>query len=346
MVPAFLDFDSLDWGGRGFSYALSESHLPGLIVSAILILLSVVSWSIMFSKMGMVGKASRQNYRFVYAFRQAKTPLEPHEGNISVPGSPIFYVYRAACNELAYHVLGAAQKDDSPAKMDSDENITPHQMDAVRGSMDRAIGEMTLHLESRMTGLATAVSGAPFLGLLGTVWGVMETFGGVAGGGASASLQTMAPGVAAALVTTVIALLVAIPAMFGYNFLTNKIRTLILEMNNFAAELSTHFERQFVDFGPQVMVTQEVVEVERAPAAAPAAAGYAQPSPLEDVAPPSMSAMGAAVVPAFEETTRWRPEQLAGEAFTRQASGKVEKPHDEFGVPINPIAHQMARKKK
>ena len=340
MVPAFLDFDALDWGGRGFSYALKESHMAGLIVSAILILLSVISWSVMFSKLGMVGKASRQNYRFIYAFRKAKTPLGPYEANLNVPGSPIFYVYRAACNELAYHVLGSTQSADTPVEMDSDEMITPAQMDAVRGSMDRAIGEMTLHLESRMTGLATAVSGAPFLGLLGTVWGVMETFGGVAGGGASASLQTMAPGVAAALVTTVIALLVAIPAMFGYNFLINKIRTLIMEMHNYGAELSTHFERQFVDFGPQVMVNQQVVQQQ-----APAAAGVAYPGPMEDVAPPSMSAMGAAVVPALEETTRWRPEALAAEAFTRPYGKPSEKPHDEYGVPINPIAHQMTSKR-
>ena len=337
MVPAFLDFNNIDWGGRGFSYALEQSHLPGLIVCVILILLSVVSWSIMFSKMGMVGKAARQNYRFIYAFRKAKTPLGPYESNLSVPGSPIFYLYRSACAELAFHVLGAAQNEDSPGRVGVDEVISPAQMDAVRGAMERAIGEMTLHLEARMTGLATAVSGAPFLGLLGTVWGVMETFGGVAGGeGGQASLQSMAPGVAAALVTTVIALLVAIPAMFGYNFLINKIRMLILEMHNYALELSTHLERQFVDFGPQVMVSQQLIEAEPAPAAA-------RPAPMEDVAPPSMSAMGAAVVPALEETTRWRPEALAAEAFTRpDQPGEL----DEYGVPINPIAHQMARKRR
>ena len=107
---------------------------------------------------------------------------------------------------------------------------------------------MRLKLESQMILLATAVSGAPFLGLLGTVWGVMDTFGGVAAAG-SANLAAMAPGVSAALITTVTGLLVAIPAMFGYNFLVTSIRAMIVEMDNFAAELASEFEHKYVDHG-------------------------------------------------------------------------------------------------
>src|SRR5205814_1676327 len=92
------------------------------------------------------------------------------------------------------------------------------------------------------------VSGAPFLGLLGTVWGVMDTFSDVATAG-SANLAAMAPGVSAALITTVTGLLVAIPAMFGYNFLVTSIRGMILGMDNFAAELASEFEHRYVDHG-------------------------------------------------------------------------------------------------
>jgi biopolymer transport protein ExbB/TolQ len=94
--------------------------------------------------------------------------------------------------------------------------------------------------------LATAVSGAPFLGLLGTVWGVMDTFSGVAMAG-SANLQAMAPGVSGALITTVTGLLVAIPAMFGYNFLVTSIRSLIVQNDNFAAEVCSEFEHKYVN---------------------------------------------------------------------------------------------------
>jgi biopolymer transport protein ExbB/TolQ len=95
------------------------------------------------------------------------------------------------------------------------------------------------------------VSGAPFLGLLGTVWGVMDTFTGVAEAG-SANLTAMAPGVSGALITTVTALCVAIPAMFGYNFLVTSIRGMIVEMDNFAAELASKFEHKYVEHGTRV----------------------------------------------------------------------------------------------
>ena len=110
----------------------------------------------------------------------------------------------------------------------------------------RAVGETALELESQMILLATAVSGSPFLGLLGTVWGVMDAFTGVAEAGAP-NLASMAPGVSGALITTVTALCVAIPAMFGYNFLVTRIRGMIVEMDNFAAELASEFEHKFVD---------------------------------------------------------------------------------------------------
>ena len=134
------------------------------------------------------------------------------------------------------------------ARREDAEKITPAQMGAVNAAMERAVGETALQLESQMILLATAVSGAPFLGLLGTVWGVMDAFTGVAEAG-TASLGAMAPGVSGALITTVTALCVAIPAMFGYNFLVTSIRGMIVEMDNFAAELASEFEHKYVDHG-------------------------------------------------------------------------------------------------
>ena len=121
-------------------------------------------------------------------------------------------------------------------------------MRVVTTAMERAVGETALRMESQMILLATAVSGAPFLGLLGTVWGVMETFGDVAAAG-SANLAAMAPGVSSALVTTVTGLLVAIPAMFGYNYLVTTLRGMVVELDNFAAELASEFEHKYVDHG-------------------------------------------------------------------------------------------------
>jgi biopolymer transport protein ExbB/TolQ len=145
--------------------------------------------------------------------------------------------------------MGASEVDDTFwARLEIAERITPAQMRVVTTAMERAVGESALRLEAQMILLATAVSGAPFLGLLGTVWGVMDTFSGVAIAG-SANLAAMAPGVSGALITTVTGLLVAIPAMFGYNFLVTSIRTLIVQNDNFAAELASEFEHKYVNHG-------------------------------------------------------------------------------------------------
>src|SRR4051812_9708772 len=146
-------------------------------------------------------------------------------------------------------MLGSSEVDDTfRGRLDTAPKISGAQMRVVQIAMERAVGENALRLESQMILLATAVSGAPFLGLLGTVWGVMDTFSGVASAG-SANLAAMAPGVSAALITTVTGLLVAIPAMFGYNFLVTTIRGMVVELDNFAAELASEFEHKYVDHG-------------------------------------------------------------------------------------------------
>ena len=101
-------------------------------------------------------------------------------------------------------------------------------------------------LEKGMIVLSTAVAGGPFIGLLGTVWGVMSTFSGIATAGA-ATLTAMAPGVAGALIATVVGLLVAIPAMFAYNFMVTSIRHLTQELDSFAARYVTQIEYRYVD---------------------------------------------------------------------------------------------------
>jgi biopolymer transport protein TolQ len=121
-------------------------------------------------------------------------------------------------------------------------------MRAVQAAMERAVGESALKLESQMIILSTAVSGGPFLGLLGTVWGVMDAFAGIALAG-TANLAAMAPGVSGSLITTVVGLLVAIPAMFGYNFLVTSVRSMLVQADNFAAELSSEIEHRYVEHG-------------------------------------------------------------------------------------------------
>lgn len=114
-------------------------------------------------------------------------------------------------------------------------------MGHVENALQRAVAKNTIHYESKMVFLGSIVTGAPFFGLLGTVWGVMDAFGAISlkGGG---TLQNLAPGVSGALLTTVAGLLVAIPSVFGYNYLLTQSKISITEMENFASTLADRIE--------------------------------------------------------------------------------------------------------
>ena len=240
-------FPSTHLASGGLIFAFEQSTLPGKTILLLLFVASVFSWTVMVTKFRMVRHAKVQRESFLDLFRADRQPLHLYTDRARFEGAPVFSVYKAGCKELTYQLLGSPEVDETfRARLDSAIKISPSQMRVVATAMERAVGETALKLESQMIILATAVSGAPFLGLLGTVWGVMETFGDVAAAG-SASLAAMAPGVSAALITTVTGLLVAIPAMFGYNYLLTTLRGMIVELDNFAAELASEFEHKYVD---------------------------------------------------------------------------------------------------
>jgi biopolymer transport protein ExbB/TolQ len=201
----------------------------------------------MWTKFQMLRRAKQQRRSFIDRFRADRQPLNLFTERARFEGAPVFSVYRAGCKELTFQLLGSSEVDETfRARLETAPRITPAQMRVVTSAMERAVGETALRLEGQMIVLATAVSGAPFLGLLGTVWGVMDTFSDVARAG-SASLAAMAPGVSAALITTVTGLLVAIPAMFGYNYLVTTLRGMVIELDNFAQELASEIEHKYVD---------------------------------------------------------------------------------------------------
>jgi len=247
MVSAILPLTFLA-EGDGLIFALKHSTAAGQAVLISLFIGSIFSWSVMVTKIRFLQFAKKQKSRFLALFRADRQPLRLYEMQARFEGAPIYSVYKAGCKELTFHLLGSSEVDETFRARLEGAKITPAQMKAVTSAMERAVGENALKIESQMILLATAVSGAPFVGLLGTVWGVMDTFSGVAQAG-SANLTAMAPGVSAALITTVTGLLVAIPAMFGYNFLVTSIRAMIVEMDNFAAELASEFEHKYVDHG-------------------------------------------------------------------------------------------------
>src|SRR5581483_3536123 len=124
--------------------------------------------------------------------------------------------------------------------------ISHASFDSVRVALERAASDEALSLEKGMIVLSTAVAGGPFIGLFGTVWGVMETFSAI-GIANAASLNAMDPGVDAALLDTVAGLSVAIPAMFAYNYMVTTIRSITQELDSFSNEYATQLEHKYVD---------------------------------------------------------------------------------------------------
>jgi biopolymer transport protein ExbB/TolQ len=217
----------------GIAFALKHATLEGKITITVLLIFSLISWTVIISKFRQLARAKARTQRFLAAYSEGTTPLDVFTRNQSFPGSPLYDVYMGACEELKKQMIKYGPK------------IPFHGMSAVRIAMERSMGEAAMSLESGMIVLATAISGGPFVGLLGTVWGVMDTFSGIARV-QQASLTAMAPGVAAALIATVAGLMVAIPSLFCYNFLVTKTRGITMEMDNFAAHLDTVFATEYL----------------------------------------------------------------------------------------------------
>jgi biopolymer transport protein ExbB/TolQ len=233
--------------GTGLYYAFVNSTGEGKAILLALFFASIFSWSVMVTKFRVLRFVKRQSERFSEVFHRDRQPLRLFETGVRFEGSPLYHIYEAGTDELCFQMMGSTEVDETfRARLSEAPKITPAQMRAVTAAMERAVGESALALEGQMNVLTMAVSGAPFIGLLGTVWGVMDAFGGIAAAG-NANLAAMAPGVSGALITTVTGLLVAIPAMFGYNFLVTSIRTVIVQCDNFAAELASEIEHRYVE---------------------------------------------------------------------------------------------------
>lgn len=218
-----------------------RATLEGKLVIGILIVFSMFAWSVMTSKALQMRRARKLNTLFRQEYRRQKSVTEIHERRVQVEGCPLFAVYEEGCKELVQHLR-------MPTPPATGRDLSLKAMELVKGALERCVAGEALRLEAGLILLAIAVSGAPFLGLLGTVWGVMDAFGGVVAGGAgTATLQMMAPGVAGALITTVAGLMVAIPSMFGYNWLVHNLRVLTVEMDNFAQELAARMEVEFLE---------------------------------------------------------------------------------------------------
>ncbi len=230
-----------------FNYWIEHFYRASLFAKAIYAMLfglSIWAWTIMFRKTVLFRRVARENNHFFGLYRKNRRDpfaLYRHlQSSRQRFASPLVSLFLRACEEIeslaqedpaSMHAGGAGEPRLTTPQVESLEEILFAEMDKFSGS-----------LESGQTFLATTSSVSPLLGLLGTVWGILEAFRSIGLQG-SATAASMAPGLAEALITTVVGLMVAIPANLGYNFLGQRAKDLTLEGDNFITEFITNLER-------------------------------------------------------------------------------------------------------
>ena len=235
--------------GRNFHGNVLDMILDsGPMVQFVLLLLiffSVVSWAIILMKYRVIKKSKKENRMFLDTYMKINKLSEVFPESKKFKYSQIAEVFRAGYTEL---VKIAGVRREHQAEGDAGEDMTSLELrglDNVERALNRACDSETTKLESFLGFLATTGSASPFIGLFGTVWGIMNAFRGIGVKG-SATLAVVAPGISEALIATAAGLAAAIPAVIFYNFYLNQVRTMSGEANNFASEFLNIIERYYV----------------------------------------------------------------------------------------------------
>ena len=210
--------------GGEITNLIETSGLVAKAVLVILLLFSVFSWAIIFAKWSLFRRARAQSNRFVRAFRKSNRIQDISAIADQFKPSPLVAVFEGAYDELR-----------KQAGMQL-------RMPAIQRATQIASSEELTRLESRLPWLATTGSVTPFIGLFGTVWGIIDAFHGLGTAGA-ATLRAVAPGISEALITTAAGLFAAIPAVIAYNMFTQHIREFGARMDDFGLELVNEVER-------------------------------------------------------------------------------------------------------
>jgi biopolymer transport protein ExbB len=239
------DEQTSSWFSGGYFGVILKSVTPdGWVVIGILILMGLFSWFVMLNRLAYLNRVSKGNSRFLKEWdhiskdltsldstnEQDVKSLDAHFDRISgraMRRAAIYRIYHIGAEEIRRRMNGNGPKV-----------LSASSIEAIRASLDGGLVRETQKLNNLMVFLTLAIAGGPFLGLLGTVVGVMITFAAIAAAG-DVNVNSIAPGIAAALVATVAGLGVAIPALFGYNYLLTRIKSMTSDMHVFIDEFIT-----------------------------------------------------------------------------------------------------------
>ena len=226
-APPQMEFWHLLWGS-------------GWVVRLVLLILvacSIGCWGIAMAKALEMRRAAQQSLQFIDIFWDAKNLATIHSTSTDLKDSPVAHVFRAGYQELQRLTRGKRGDDEPPSDFGGTEN--------VQRAMMKARTQEVTRLERGLTFLATTSSTAPFIGLFGTVWGIMTAFIGLSTA-TSSSIQAVAPGIAEALIATAVGLAAAIPAVVMHNRFARQVRVLTADMDTFMSEFLNISERHFL----------------------------------------------------------------------------------------------------
>lgn len=209
----------------------------------ILVAFSVVSWGIIFYKFRFLRQATNESNAFLEAFWRSDRLDEAYRSVEQYPHSPVAQVFRAGFAELR-RLLADHPENNASGLKGSPLAVGPSNLDNVTRSLRRAGSAQLTSLERRLPFLATCGSTSPFIGLFGTVWGILHAFQKIGATG-SASIATVGPAISEALIATAVGLFAAIPAVIAYNYFLARVRVLSSEMDNFSSDFLNIVKRHF-----------------------------------------------------------------------------------------------------
>jgi biopolymer transport protein ExbB len=231
-------------GGGIWSTLFQALTLDGWVAIGLLAVMLVVAVWVMIAKALYVNQVDRANQAFLEKFRELSTDLGALDKSTQLADafrhSSLYRLYHIATKELAHRF----KDTDASHLADKDKNLSPQALDSIRASLDTGMVRESGLLTRLMVLLTIAISGGPFIGLLGTVLGVMITFAVIAASG-DVNVNAIAPGIAAALMATAAGMAVAIPSLFGYNYLNSRIKTITSDMRVFNDELVTRLAENY-----------------------------------------------------------------------------------------------------
>ena len=222
------------FGGGALGF-LKHSGPTAIAVIVLLMMFSFVSLGIIISKWATLSRAARESRRFLDVFRKSQKFSEVNAVANQLSYSPLVGMFQAGYQEINQQVRPAPGATGRPAI---------RSLDAVSRALARAASVEETRLEKRLSFLASTASVSPFIGLFGTVWGIMNAFGEIGRQG-SANLAIVAPGISEALITTAAGLFAAIPAALFFNYFSDRVKALSATMDDFAMEFISMVERNF-----------------------------------------------------------------------------------------------------